>query len=283
MLWPASLSEPSIKKLEELTNCQTQDCTSHQSLDLIKLAHLDKPTRIGVYAVNSLEHLPSAYSPPLQKRINAYKFITDFNSDEAPKINLLEQVSGLQNIINGGGNLVDRFANTFASLGFVNKPPITRIYPLDGEVRAGVSKVSPDVANPDPFDREEAGAETNTMSDHFLAGFALRNLSLDIHNARDALRKSKRGRISKSLHASSFIFLEENPDKCPHLIEYVKYLKNGEALDTTEFQTFRDWLRTLYQDCLLQEEGIVGARPARAGGTLARLSLKPDLVFVDEA
>ncbi|KAM0554193.1 hypothetical protein ACHAPJ_006992 [Fusarium lateritium] len=46
----------------------------------IKLTHLDKPTRIGVYAVNSLRH------PPSQKSIDAYKFITDFNSDEAPKV-----------------------------------------------------------------------------------------------------------------------------------------------------------------------------------------------------
>ncbi|KAF5022228.1 hypothetical protein F66182_5743 [Fusarium sp. NRRL 66182] len=177
----------------------------------------------------------------------------------------------------------DRLPRTFDSLGFANAPSVTRLYPPDGEVRSGIRKYSPNNANPDPFDREDAEAEDKAMADHFLAEVALRRLAIDIHDARDASRKSKRRHTSMSLHARSFDFLERNPQRFSQFTDLVKRVKDGEELDETESMNFRSSLKLLYADYLLQEEGIVVATPASAGSTLFREAYSPDLVIVDEA
>ncbi|KAM0554194.1 hypothetical protein ACHAPJ_006993 [Fusarium lateritium] len=95
-------------------------------------------------------------------------------------------------------NQTTRLGSTFSSMGFTKAPSVTRVYPMDADVRSGNRKATPNNASPDLFQREVAEAEHKQTVNHFLAQVVLDRLSIDIHNAHDALLPNSKHMLARN-------------------------------------------------------------------------------------
>ncbi|KAJ4262334.1 hypothetical protein NW757_000592 [Fusarium falciforme] len=117
-----------------------------------------------------------------------------------------------------------------------------RLYPMQGEVQAGLKRTnSPEQQDrPAVFDRE--GAEVALLyasgvgiDSKFLAAYALTTIALGVDTASVAYQMdAKRRNITSSLHSLAVEYFKKNTDQYPALNDPVQKAVAGEELDDTD-------------------------------------------------
>lgn len=139
-----------------------------------------------------------------------------------------------------------------------------RLYPLENEVRSTVN-------------------EEDNLAEEFIASEVLQGLCDKIVQDDTEAKRSRRANLDKSLHQFASRKMTQSPDSVPYLKDHLYSIKTGEVLDSGEFATFKQQVKTLYRDTLKDFSGIIATTAVGATPMIVREELQPDLIIVDEA
>ncbi len=157
---------------------------------------------------------------------------------------------------------------------------------MEGEVKSGMNQ-KPVQQRFEAFARDAAEAEraTTDLEDHFLATYAMNEVSIDIHDARTAARKARRQNVENSLHCAALRYFEHHrtEERFAELATLIDKVRAGEELDDNSRAYFKASIKLLYSDFLQDFHGTIVTTPIGASVSAFRNAFRPDIVIMDEA
>ncbi|KAJ4170373.1 hypothetical protein NW754_006508 [Fusarium falciforme] len=156
-------------------------------------------------------------------------------------------------------------------MGIQNAPGVMRLYPMDGEVKAGLKMAtsSNEQEHAKEFDRQAAKdglrhADDLGIGAYFMAANALTTIALSIDDASVAYQlDAKRRNITSSLHSLAVEYFKKNTNQYPALNDPVRKAVAGEELDDTDNleSCMKVCLKDVYADFLRAFNGTAQSSP----------------------
>ncbi|KAL7929424.1 hypothetical protein V8C35DRAFT_315601 [Trichoderma chlorosporum] len=179
-----------------------------------------------------------------------------------------------------------RLIETYNNHGIKNSPPVVRLYPMDSEIKAGVKGTTRQNYK-ETFSQSQAEKDREDVANenHFLATYAMNEISLGIHSAYDRTHKGARQNLDRSLHQAALDYLHSHRElPCyADLVELLDRVDRGEKLNDGSKSLFKSNFKILFQDFLEDFHGTIVTTPVAASNFAFREAFKPDLIILDEA